>query len=73
MSDRDIALICAEGEGQKIEFAAKASGLAKEMVAFANASGGSIFLGIADSGEITGVADTPSSSEISELAIVLRI
>lgn len=28
MSDRDIALVCAEGEGQKIEFKAKASGLA---------------------------------------------
>ena len=42
MSD-DVALVCAEGEGQKIEFKAKASGLAKEMVAFASVSGGSMF------------------------------
>jgi len=47
-----LKIVSAEGEGQKVEFKAKLSGLAKEMVAFANASGGSIFLGIADDGQM---------------------
>ncbi|MCI0697216.1 ATP-binding protein [candidate division KSB1 bacterium] len=38
--EESLKIICAEGEGQKIEFKAKLAGLAKEMVAFANASGG---------------------------------
>lgn len=58
MSIRDLTLVAAEGEGQKIEFKAKAAGLAREMVALANASGGSIFLGIADGGAIVGVTDS---------------
>ena len=46
MASKDILrIVSAEGEGQKVEFKARLSGLAKEMVAFANASGGSIFLG----------------------------
>jgi ATP-dependent DNA helicase RecG len=51
-SEESLKIICAEGEGQKIEFKAKLAGLAKEMVAFANASGGSLFLGISDDGQI---------------------
>ena len=47
MASNDILrIVSAEGEGQKIEFKARLSGLVKEMVAFANASGGSIFLGL---------------------------
>ncbi len=53
-----LPLVCAEGEGQKIEFKLKASGLAKEMVSFANASGGSIWLGIADDGQVPGIEDS---------------
>jgi ATP-dependent DNA helicase RecG len=51
----NLTLIVAEGEGQKIEFKEGLNRLDREIVAFANASGGSIFLGIADSGEIQGV------------------
>jgi len=53
-----LRIVAAEGEGQKTEFKVKASGLAREMVAFANASGGSIFIGIADDGTIPGVEDS---------------
>ena len=53
-----IRIVCAEGEGQKVEFKAKSTALAKEIVAFANASGGSVFLGISDDGEIVGIEDT---------------
>lgn len=41
MASKDILrIVSVEGEGQKVEFKARLSGLAKEMVAFANASGG---------------------------------
>lgn len=53
-----LRIVAAEGEGQKVEFKLKASGLAREMMAFANASGGSIFLGIGDDGTIPGVEDS---------------
>jgi len=62
---RSITDVCAEGEGQKIEFKAKTTALAKEFVAFANASGGSLFLGISDDGEI--VAKTERSGLHSSL------
>ena len=70
MTNKDILrIITAEGEGQKIEFKAKLSGLANEMVAFANASGGSIFLGIADDGQIIGVGDSNRlRSQIQDIA-----
>lgn len=45
-----------EGEGYLIEFKEKVSNnLDRELVAFANASGGEIYLGVADNGEITGI------------------
>ena len=54
----DLTLITAEGEGQKTEFKERLSRLDREMVAFANASGGTIFLGVADNGQIRGVEIT---------------
>ena len=64
-----LKVICAEGEGQKVEFKSRFSDLAKEIVAFANASGGSIFLGISDDGQITGVEDSNRlRSQIQDIA-----
>jgi ATP-dependent DNA helicase RecG len=70
MSIKDILkIICAEGEGQKTEFKAKISGLANELVAFANASGGSVFIGISDDGKIIGVDDSNRlRSQIQDIA-----
>ncbi len=52
-----------------MEFKAKATALAKEFVAFANASGGSLFLGISDDGEIVGVDDSNRlRSQIQDVA-----
>jgi len=70
MTSKDILrIITAEGEGQKIEFKAKPSGLANEMAAFANASGGSIYLGIADDSQIVGVSDSNRlRSQIQDIA-----
>ncbi|MEI8004527.1 MAG: ATP-binding protein, partial [Methanothrix sp.] len=46
--------ILEEGEGQKIEFKESLANLDKELVAFANASGGRIFIGITDDRKIKG-------------------
>ncbi len=70
MSKSDfLRIVCAEGEGQKIEFKAKIATLAKEIVAFANASGGSLFLGISDDGKIVGIDDSNRlRSQIQDVA-----
>ena len=70
MAGRDVLkIVCAEGEGQKIEFKSKPSHLASEMVAFANASGGSIFVGITDDGQIVGAgASNRLRSQIQDIA-----
>ena len=58
------------GEGQYIEFKeALDKNLAREMVAFANASGGVIYLGIADNGKIKGIDITNKmKSQIQDVA-----
>jgi len=45
MNSKELKQILEEGEGYKIEFKESLSGLDKEIVAFANASGGRIFFG----------------------------
>ncbi|MDP8220582.1 MAG: putative DNA binding domain-containing protein [Candidatus Stygibacter frigidus] len=50
----NLGIILVEGEGYYTEFKERISGLDKEMVAFSNASGGKIYLGISDEGKITG-------------------
>jgi len=58
------------GEGQFIEFKESLDkNLPKEMVAFANASGGIIYLGIADSGNIKGInINNKIRSQIQDIA-----
>ncbi len=52
----ELALALAAGEGQYVEFKEQVSdGLAREMVAFANAGGGSIYIGVADNLQLKGV------------------
>ena len=56
MKPEEFNFILKEGEGQFIEFKENLDkSLAKEIVAFANASGGRIFLGVTDKGEIKGI------------------
>ncbi|HIE31165.1 MAG TPA: transcriptional regulator [Methanosarcinales archaeon] len=53
---KEMELILDEGEGYLIEFKESVSdSLAREMVAFANSSGGRVFVGISDDGRIKGV------------------
>ncbi|UCH95991.1 MAG: putative DNA binding domain-containing protein [Candidatus Aminicenantes bacterium] len=59
MKKNELTQILQEGEGQFVEFKEKLdNSLVKEIVAFANASGGRIFLGIDDSGKIKGLSIT---------------
>ena len=57
MTQQDIEAVVQSGEGYKIEFKRNVnSDLPKELVAFANSSGGRIFIGIEDDNTVTGVA-----------------
>ncbi len=59
MTQQEIETVIQSGEGYTIEFKRSVnSDLAKEMVAFANSSGGRIFIGIEDDGTIKGTTVT---------------
>jgi ATP-dependent DNA helicase RecG len=59
MKKEELTQILQEGEGQFVEFKEKLdNSLVKEIVAFANASGGKIFLGVDDSGKVNGISIT---------------
>jgi ATP-dependent DNA helicase RecG len=69
MESKELKLIQEEGEGFLIEFKEKPSNLDKEIVAFANGSGGRIFIGISDSGDIKGIRITNKlKSQIQDIA-----
>ena len=69
MNERELQLILKEGEEYKIEFKESLNNLDKEMVAFANSSGGRIFLGITDAGKVKGVSITNDlKSRIQDMA-----
>ena len=60
MSLLDVQRLAGIGEGQFIEFKRRVPEgrrLAKEIVAFANSSGGHLLLGVNDAGEVVGVRD----------------
>jgi len=58
MNQQELEMILEEGEGYKIEFKEKLSNIDKEIVAFANSSGGRVFLGISDDKKIKGIKTT---------------
>lgn len=66
----DLGIILQEGEGQKIEFKESFTpAIVKDFVAFANALGGKIFIGVDDRGQIKGVNVTNIlKSQITDLA-----
>ncbi|MCG2695067.1 putative DNA binding domain-containing protein [Candidatus Parcubacteria bacterium] len=56
MNNKELDFILQEGEGQFVEFKEGFNKfISKEIVAFANASGGKIFLGISDDGKLKGI------------------
>lgn len=49
---KEVPSLLREGEGQKVEFKESPTSFAPEMVAFANAGGGHLYIGITDQGKI---------------------
>lgn len=59
MTQDEIQAVVHSGEGYTIEFKRRVNtDLAKEMVAFANSSGGRVFIGIEDNGQVVGTTIT---------------
>jgi ATP-dependent DNA helicase RecG len=55
----DLDILLGEGEGSMLEYKeAFSSSLARELVAFANSTGGKILLGVRDDGAVVGARDT---------------
>ncbi len=62
---KDIEILLKLGESQKVEYKEGIStSFAREMVAFANAEGGKIFIGVSDSGKLIGFETTNRLSAI---------
>ena len=62
MTLKDLEFILSEGESYTIEFKESADkSIASEVCAFANASGGRVFIGVDDSGKIVGT-DTSNAA-----------
>lgn len=69
MRNEELRLILAEGEGYKTEFKESLSTIDRELVAFANASGGRIFLGITDDKRVKGITITNKlKSQLQDIA-----
>ena len=69
MKEKELQLILEEGEGYKIEFKESVANIDREFVAFANSSGGKVFLGITDNKEIKGIEITNKfMSQIQDIA-----
>lgn len=70
MNENILKTILQEGEGYTIEFKRNfTKEIDKEMVAFANSSGGQIFIGIDNDGKIVGTSITNDlKSKIYDLA-----
>lgn len=65
-SNKKIQRLIQQGENVGVEFKSiniRPEGLAREIVAFANSSGGSILLGVADNGDITGLNGKENTEE----------
>ena len=69
MNKKTLSFILKEGEGYKIEFKESLKDIDRELVGFANSSGGRIFLGINDTGNVKGITVTNSlKSQIQDIA-----
>ena len=69
MNGEELKLILEEGENQTMEFKENIEGVDREIVAFSNAHGGRILLGVSDSGVIKGINITNRrKSQIQDIA-----
>ncbi len=64
-----LTLALQEGEGYKLEFKERVANLDREIVALANAAGGSIFIGVDDKNQVIGVnIDNKLKSQVIDIA-----
>ena len=69
MTEAELRLILQEGEGYRLEFKENVGNLEREMVAFANGSGGRILLGINDLRQTSGITITNElKSRVQDIA-----
>ena len=69
MNNKELNFILQEGEGLKIEFKESLKNIDKELVAFTNAEGGRIFVGVIDDNKIKGAEITNKlKSELQDIA-----
>lgn len=69
MDKGELQLILKEGEGYKVEFKESLCNIDRELVAFANSSGGKILLGVTDEGAVKGISATNElKSRIQDIA-----
>jgi ATP-dependent DNA helicase RecG len=72
MDEEQVNALITAGEGQNIEFKKKARNLQDEMVAFANAEGGQIIIGVDDSRQKVGVKEDKINDERSKIIDQIR-
>jgi ATP-dependent DNA helicase RecG len=70
MTEQELQFVLSEGEGLFVEFKERPDkSLAREMTAFANASGGRIFIGVSDDSQPIGIqSDNRLKSQIQDVA-----
>ena len=69
---RDLRKLVAQGENTSLEFKRKAAypdKVVREMIAFANAKGGILLVGIADNGEIVGLKHPEDESHVIQQSL----
>ena len=72
MDKKELVLILQEGEGYFTEFKEALSGVDKDLVAFANSSGGKVLIGVTDDGKVKGITITKTNRIKSEMQDIAR-
>ena len=70
---RQLKLLVKEGEGSHLEFKRRASSpdqIVREMIAFANTSGGIVLVGVNDDGDLSGVKYPDEESLVIKKAVI---
>lgn len=69
---RDLKKLVALGEGSRLEFKRKAAypdKIVREMIAFANANGGTLLLGVGDDGTLSGLKHPDDESHVIRMSL----
>lgn len=70
---RSLRKLISAGEGQHLEFKTKATfpdKIVQEMIAFANASGGTLIVGVNDDGQLSGLKNAEGESHVIQQSIL---